>query len=127
MHFRFLFVAYSAFLSCSVAHAACQLGPGLNPSGYESFMCLQQSKIARLKNLAAPECIRTFRKDARESFDKAKGCMKKEKNSEGLRALGEYWAAWNEALDVMSSGTPEEMEPKVDAARRKLLVLDAVN
>lgn len=53
--------------------------------------------------------------------------MKKEKNSEGLRALGEYWAVWSETLQLMSSGTSEAMNAKYAEARKKRSVLDAVN
>ncbi len=40
---------------------------------------------------------------AEKAVAKARVCLKKQKNGEGLRALGEFWATWSEAIGALSN------------------------
>jgi hypothetical protein len=111
------------------AFATCDVGPGLSPSGFDAFVCMKTSQNAKMANQAAPSCVGPLRSNASVAMDKAKTCLKKERNGEGLRALGEFWSAWTEFINAMDDDKQSDkaIEFKFQQARMKYNVFDVVN
>lgn len=111
------------------AIAACDVGPGLSPSGFDVFVCMKTSQTAKMRDQPAPDCVGPLRSNASVAMDKAKTCLKKQRNGEGLRALGEFWAAWTEFINAMDDDKQSEkaIEFKFQQAQIKYNVFDVVN
>lgn len=105
----------------------CPMGPGLDFRDINFRLCEAKSGLARSKFEGMPSCLSEFQRQGGESFDKLKTCMRKRKNTEGLRALGEYRASWNDVMSDVRTGTLSSVERKRSDAEKKLTVLETLN
>jgi hypothetical protein len=122
-------IALVMAFGASTSFGACELGPGLEIREFDNYQCLQLARLQLVRGEGAAACITQLLKDATTSMEKAKACYKKQKNPEGLRAFGEYWAVYREAVN--GSGSPNVSSGAFDAliaeARRKRSTLEAVD
>lgn len=77
-------------------------------------------------------CQKDLKKAAESDFNGLKACMKKAHNSEGLRALAEFYAAWKIFVDsLVDYGTDEDYDETIKRNRnesnKKYHVLDALS
>lgn len=123
---RRLCAALVMALASASSYAECEMPEEGDPRDIANRTCSVKAQTALYRGEVDP-CVQKLRAAAESSMLKAKKCLKREKNGEGLRALGEYWAAWSEAISAMSSrGAVDQVERRYDEALKKLKVLEAI-
>lgn len=112
--------------------AECNFPHQSGPRYIGNLTCRLTSNLAHMKvelgeNVQQPACIGELRDSAQAAIAKTKACLKKEKNSEGLRALGEFWVIWSDTINALNDPEKREIvEAMFDASLNKLKVYEVI-
>lgn len=122
----------------STSGYACEYNHDSSPRNLPNYTCMLTAMKSHYDNSLSktygeekrspiPACVGQLQIAAHKDMLKTKACLKKEKNSDGLRALGEFWVDWSETIGSMSNPFKvDEVKGLYDEAIKKVKLLDVM-